>query len=47
MQVDKQAFEHAISKIDDGDIFEIFGTQFLSAELGYDFIPQAVLRMFK
>ncbi len=39
MQVDKQAFEHAISKIDDGDIFEIFGKQFLSAELGYDFIP--------
>ena len=39
MQVDKQAFEHAITKIDDGDIFEIFATQFLSAELGYDFIP--------
>lgn len=39
MQVDKAAFEHAISKIDDGEIFEIFATQFLSAELGYDFIP--------
>jgi hypothetical protein len=39
MQVDKQAFEYAITKIDDGDIFEIFATQFLSAELGYEFIP--------
>lgn len=39
MQVDKDAFEHAISKIDDGDIFERFGKDFLSAVLGYDFIP--------
>jgi hypothetical protein len=39
MQVDKQAFEYAIGKIDDGDIFEIFATSFLSAELGYSFIP--------
>ena len=39
MQVDKAAFEHAISRIDDGDIFEIFGKSFLSAALGYDFIP--------
>lgn len=39
MQVDKEAFEHAISKIDDGNIFEIFGNDFLSAVLGYDFIP--------
>jgi hypothetical protein len=39
MQVDKQAFEYAITKIDDGDIFEQFATKFLAAELGYDFIP--------
>lgn len=39
MQVDKEAFEYAISKIDDGNIFEIFGKDFLSATLGYDFIP--------
>lgn len=39
MQIDKDAFEHAISKIDDGNIFEIFGTDFLAAVLGYEFIP--------
>jgi hypothetical protein len=39
MQVDKDAFEHAISKIDDGNIFEIFSKEFLAAALGYDFIP--------
>jgi hypothetical protein len=39
MQVDKKAFEYAISKIDDGNIFEIFGNDFLSATLGYEFIP--------
>jgi len=39
MKIDKEAFEYAISKIDDGDIFEIFGKDFLSASLGYDFIP--------
>ena len=39
MKVDKAAFEHAISSIDDGNIFEIFGKNFLSAALGYDFIP--------
>lgn len=39
MQVDKEAFEYAINKIDDGNIFEIFGNDFLSAVLGYDFIP--------
>jgi hypothetical protein len=39
MQVDKEAFEYAISKIDDGNIFEIFGNNFLSAVLGYSFIP--------
>jgi hypothetical protein len=39
MQVDKTAFEIAISKIDDGHIFEEFGKKFLSAVLGYNFIP--------
>jgi hypothetical protein len=39
MQVDKEAFEYAIKKIDDGNIFEIFGNEFLSAVLGYSFIP--------
>lgn len=39
MQIDTDAFEHAILKINDGEIFEIFATQFLSAELGHDFIP--------
>lgn len=39
MQVDKEAFEYAITKIDDGNIFEIFGNDFLSAILGYSFIP--------
>lgn len=39
MQIDKKAFEYAISKIDDGEIFEMFGNDFLSAVFGYDFIP--------
>lgn len=39
MQINKQAFEQAISKIEDGDIFESFGKEFLAAALGYDFIP--------
>ena len=39
MQIDKEAFEYAISKIDDGNIFETFGKDFLSAFLGYEFIP--------
>lgn len=39
MQVDKEAFEYAIAKIDDGNIFETFGSNFLSAVLGYSFIP--------
>lgn len=39
MQVDKEAFEYAITKIDDGNIFEIFGNDFLAAVLNYDFIP--------
>ncbi|MDR0334244.1 MAG: hypothetical protein LBI15_12390 [Dysgonamonadaceae bacterium] len=39
MQIDKEAFEYAIAKIDDGNIFEIFAKDFLSAELGHDFTP--------
>lgn len=39
MQVDKEAFEIAIAKIDDGIIFEEFGKTFLSSVLGYGFIP--------
>lgn len=39
MQVDKEAFEYAISKIDDGNIFEIFGIDFLVAVMSYTFIP--------
>ena len=39
MKVDKDAFEYAVAKIDDGDIFERFGTEFLAASLGYEFIP--------
>jgi len=39
MQVDKEAFEYAISKIDDGYIFEQFAKDFLAASLGYNFIP--------
>ncbi|MEZ5345344.1 MAG: hypothetical protein R2681_07295 [Pyrinomonadaceae bacterium] len=39
MKVDKQAFEIAIAKIEDGYIFEEFGTKFLSAVLGFNFIP--------
>jgi hypothetical protein len=39
MQVDKDAFELAISKIDDGNIFELFGIDFLAAVFGYEFIP--------
>lgn len=39
MQVDINAFEYAIAKIDDGNIFEIFAKGFLSAALNYTFIP--------
>lgn len=39
MQVDKDAFEHAITKIEDGNIFEVFANDFLAAVLGYEFIP--------
>jgi len=39
MQIDVKAFEYAISKIDDGFIFESFAQQFLSAIFDYGFIP--------
>lgn len=39
MQIDQEAFEYAIGKIDDGHIFERFSHNFLSASLGYNFIP--------
>lgn len=39
MQIDIEAFEFAIQKIDDGNIFEEFATSFLSAIRGYKFIP--------
>ena len=39
MNIDLNAFEFAISKIDDGWIFERFGLEFLSASQGYEFIP--------
>lgn len=41
MQVDRNAFEYAISKIDDGNIFEKFSISFLAACIGYEFIPVA------
>ncbi|MCP4990459.1 MAG: hypothetical protein GY928_31800 [Colwellia sp.] len=39
MHIDTEAFELAISKIDDGIIFEEFGLKFLGTILSYDFIP--------
>jgi hypothetical protein len=39
MNIDKDAFEYAIQKIDDGFIFENFAVSFLSSTLGYEFIP--------
>jgi hypothetical protein len=39
MNIDQDAFEYAISKIDDGFIFEFFAQSFLSGLIGYDFIP--------
>jgi hypothetical protein len=37
--IDLKAFEYAISKIDDGFLFEDFGKSFLSSIFGYKFIP--------
>lgn len=37
--VDLNIFRAALSKIDDGNVFENFAKQFLSNILGYDFIP--------
>lgn len=39
--IDIKGFEQAISKINDGWIFEVFANNFLSAVLGYEFIPVA------
>ncbi len=39
MELDIEAFKYAVSKIDDGFIFEEFGQNFLSAVLGYNFNP--------
>lgn len=39
MNIDKDAFEYAIKKIDDGFIFENFAVSFLNSVLGYEFIP--------
>ncbi|NMB65951.1 MAG: hypothetical protein GYA16_13895, partial [Spirochaetes bacterium] len=39
MTIDSEAFEYAISKIDDGFIFEAFAQTFLSGLIGYEFIP--------
>ncbi len=39
MNIDIEAFEYAIKKIDDGFIFENFALGFLNAVLGYEFIP--------
>lgn len=37
--MDKEAFQIALEKLDNGWVFENFGHQFLSARLGYEFIP--------
>ena len=37
--MDKEAFKIALEKLDNGWVFENFGHQFLSARLGYEFIP--------
>jgi hypothetical protein len=37
--VDPTSFEFAVSKIDDGFIFERFIQEYLSQVLGYDFVP--------
>jgi hypothetical protein len=39
MNIDQDAFEFAITKIEDGFVFEKFGTNFLAAVLGSEFIP--------
>jgi hypothetical protein len=42
--VDPQAFEFALSKINDGLVFERFGLDFLAKVLGYNFIPAGGLQ---
>jgi hypothetical protein len=39
MNIDKDAFEYAISQIDDGFVFENFAVSFLSSVLEHGFIP--------
>lgn len=39
MEIDRRAFSFAINKINDGWVFEDFGSRFLSAVLGNEFIP--------
>ena len=43
-EVDLTAFEYALSKIEDGFIFERSALSFLSAIMGYDFIPSGRVR---
>ena len=38
MNIDKEAFEYSITKIDDGIIFEKFGLSFINAIVGHNFI---------
>lgn len=42
--VDPKELEFALEKIEDGFIFERFGSSFLSSVLGYEFIPQGGLK---
>ena len=42
--VDPRLFEHAISKIEDGFIFEKFAAEFLAQVLGYNFVPVGGLK---
>jgi len=43
-EIDIKSFEYAISKIDDGFLFETFANSFLNAVLGHDFIPVGTTR---
>lgn len=42
--VDPSAFRFALGQINDGNIFEQFGLDFLAKVLGYDFIPAGGVR---
>jgi hypothetical protein len=39
MKIDKDSFEYAIAKIDDGKVYESFAKDFLAAVLGHEFVP--------